>query len=99
VPRDTILIQNPIAVLTKGSAAARSFVTYLLSPAGQEIWAAQGYRPVLAGTAGASGFPTPAGLFTIDKVGGWPQATKQFFDPTSGVATLIERSLGVSTAK
>jgi sulfate/thiosulfate-binding protein len=99
VPTDTILIQNPIAVLTKGSAAARSFVTYLLSPAGQEIWAAQGYRPVLAGTPGASRFPTPAGLFTIDKVGGWPQATKQFFDPTSGVVTKIEQSLGVSTAK
>jgi sulfate/thiosulfate-binding protein len=98
VPRDTILIQNPIAVLTKGSAAARSFVSYLLSPAGQEIWARQGYRPALAGTR-ASRFPTPAGLFTIDKVGGWSQATRQFFDPTSGVVTKIEQSLGVSTAK
>ena len=44
-------------------------------------------------------FPTPAGLFTIDKLGGWSKVTKQFFDPTSGVVTKIEQSLGVSTAK
>jgi sulfate/thiosulfate-binding protein len=100
VPRDTILIQNPIAVVTKGtSTAARAFVGYLLSPAGQTIWASQGYRPVVAGTPGASGFPTPAGLFTIDSLGGWSKVTKQFFDPTSGVVTKIEQSLGVSTAK
>jgi sulfate transport system substrate-binding protein len=99
VPRDTILIQNPIAVLTRGSTAAKSFVTYLLSPAGQAIWAAKGYRPVVAGTAGASSFPTPAGLFTIDKLGGWSKVTKQFFDPTNGIVTKIEQSLGVSTAK
>ncbi len=100
IPKDTILIQNPLAVVTKGdSTAARAFVSYLLSPAGQAIWASQGYRPVVAGTQGASAFPTPAGLFTIDSLGGWTQVTKQFFDPTSGVVTKIEQSLGVSTAK
>jgi sulfate/thiosulfate-binding protein len=100
IPKDTILIQNPIAVVTKGdSTASRAFVSYLLSPAGQAIWAGQGYRPVVAGTSGASAFPTPAGLFTIDSLGGWSTVTKQFFDPTSGVVTKIEQSLGVSTAK
>jgi sulfate transport system substrate-binding protein len=100
VPKDTILIQNPIAVLSKGNTAlAQTFVSYLLSPAAQAIWASQGYRPVVAGTAGASQFPTPAGLFTIDSLGGWSKVTKQFFDPTSGVVTKIEQSLGVSTSK
>ena len=100
VPKDTILIQNPVAVVTKGNATlGHAFVDYLLSPAGQAIWASKGYRPVVPGTAGASLFPTPAGLFTIDSLGGWSKVTKQFFDPTSGVVTKIEQSLGVSTAR
>ena len=48
-PPQTILIQNPIAVPTKAAnpAAAKAFVAYLLSPAGQKVWGKQGYRPVL----------------------------------------------------
>ena len=48
-PPQTILIQNPIAVSTKAAnpAAAKAFVAYLLSPAGQKVWGQQGYRPVL----------------------------------------------------
>src|ERR1039457_1444385 len=73
IPKDTILIQNPIAVAGSGASATegQKFVEYLLSPAGQAIWAAKGYRPVIAGVAGASKFPTPPGLFMIDSLGGW----------------------------
>jgi sulfate/thiosulfate-binding protein len=101
IPKDTILIQNPVAVVGKGSgsSSATQFVEYLLSPAGQAIWAAQGYRPVIPGVAGASKFPTPAGLFTIDSLGGWKAVSKQFFEPETGIVTKIEQSLGVSTAK
>jgi sulfate/thiosulfate transport system substrate-binding protein len=100
IPKQTILIQNPVAITTKGDTpAAKAFVSYLLSPAGQAIWAANGYRPVIPGVAGASSFPTPAGLFTIDTLGGWTAVNKQFFDPTSGIVTKIEASLGVSTSK
>lgn len=98
IPKDTILIQNPVAVVG-GSAAGKKFVEYLLSPAGQAIWAAQGYRPVIGGVPGASKFPTPAGLFTIDTLGGWKNVTKQFFEPETGIVTKIEESLGVSTSK
>jgi sulfate/thiosulfate-binding protein len=100
IPKDTILIQNPIAVVGKGSAAAtaQKFVDYLTSPAGQTIWAQQGYRPVISGVSVAH-FPTPAGLFTIDTLGGWKKATKEFFEPETGIVTKIEQSLGVSTAK
>ena len=99
-PKDTILIQNPIAVVGSGANAAQAqkFVSYLLSPAGQTIWASEGYRPVIPGVA-ASRFTTPAGLFTIDSLGGWKAATKQFFEPETGIVTKIEQSLGVSTAK
>jgi sulfate transport system substrate-binding protein len=100
IPKDTILIQNPIAVVGTGASAseAQKFVGYLLSPAGQAIWASKGYRPVIAGVASGN-FPTPAGLFTIDSLGGWKTATKQFFEPETGIVTKIEQSLGVSTAK
>jgi sulfate/thiosulfate transport system substrate-binding protein len=98
IPRDTILIQNPVAVLGSGSGAAEAqkFVTYLLSPAAQEVWASKGYRPVVAGVA-AGKFPTPPGLFTISALGGWKTVNKQFFDPETGTVAQIERSLGVST--
>jgi len=100
IPKQTILIQNPIAITTKGdSPAAKAFVSYLLSPAGQTIWAANGYRPVTPGVAASSQFPTPPVLFTIDSLGGWTKVNTQFFDPTSGVVTKIEQGLGVSTSK
>jgi sulfate/thiosulfate transport system substrate-binding protein len=101
IPSDTILIQNPIAVVGKGSGAAEAqkFVNYLLSPAGQQLWASKGYRPALSNLVDPKQFPTPPGLFTIDSLGGWKAATKQFFDPSSGILTKIEQSLGVSTAK
>lgn len=98
IPKDTILIQNPVAVVGS-STAGKQFVEYLLSPAGQAIWAEKGYRPVISGVAGASKFPTPPGLFTIDSLGGWKTVSKQFFEPETGIVTKIEQSLGVSTAK
>ena len=101
IPQDTILIQNPVAVVGSGasSATAKSFLDYMLSPAGQAIWAEHGYRPVISGVPGADKFPTPPGLFTIDSLGGWKTVTKQFFEPETGIVTKIEQSLGVSTAK
>ena len=99
IPKDTILIQNPIAVVGSGASAteARKFLAYLLSPAAQAIWASSGYRPVIPTVAAQ--FPTPDGLFTIDSLGGWKKVTQQFFAPASGIVTKIEQSLGVSTAK
>jgi sulfate/thiosulfate transport system substrate-binding protein len=98
IPKDTILIQNPIAVVGS-SATGQKFVNYLLSPAGQKIWVQKGYRPVISGVPGASSFPTPPGLFTIETLGGWSKVDKEFFEPETGIVTKIEQSLGVSTAK
>jgi sulfate/thiosulfate transport system substrate-binding protein len=99
IPRDTILIESPAAVVGTGNTAATAFVSYLVSPPAQTIWAAKGYRPVIPGVTTSSKFPTPVGLFKIDAVGGWKTVTKQFFDPEQGIVTKIEQSLGVSTAK
>jgi sulfate/thiosulfate-binding protein len=100
VPPQTILIQNPLAV-TKDAGdkkAADAFVKFLYTPQAQAIFAQKGYRPVVAGTAGADKFPKPAKLFTIDKFGGWTTVSDKFFDPQKGIVAGIERQNGVSTA-
>ena len=99
-PPQTILIQNPIAVPTNAAnpTAAKAFVAYLLSPAGQKVWGQQGYRPVLPKVAAQFKFPKPANLFTIDSLGGWTKVNTVFFTPTTGVVAKIETGLGVSTA-
>ncbi len=99
VPDSNILIENPVAV-TSGSkhpAQAKAFVDFLISPAGQKIWADNGYRPVVAGVANS--FPKPSNLFTIKDLGGWTDVTTKFFDPDKGALVSIEKSLGVSVKK
>jgi sulfate/thiosulfate transport system substrate-binding protein len=101
VPDQTILIQNPIAVTkdTKDPTTAKAFISFLRSKQGQEIWQSKGYRPVDSALVDKSKFPTPSGLFTIDKLGGWTAVNDKFFDPDNGVVAKIEKSLGVSTSK
>ncbi len=98
IPSTTLLIQNPIAVVARGgtSASAQAFVNYLISPAGQLLWAKKGYRPVIGSLVDPKQFPTPPGLFTIDSLGGWPTVTKTFFATPNGVVTKIEQGQGVS---
>ncbi|HEY2599914.1 MAG TPA: sulfate ABC transporter substrate-binding protein [Thermoleophilaceae bacterium] len=98
-PKDTILIQNPIAVTKDAKPAAEKFVNWLHTDAAQKIFAAQGYRPVISSLVNKQKFPTPPGLFTIDDVGGWNEVTTKFFDPDNGIVAKIEQGLGVSTAK
>src|SRR5450755_3103937 len=102
IPKQTILIQTPIAVTAKSShaAQAKAFLAWQWSAAGQTIWAQQGYRPVLTSVAKqfASKFPTPPDLFTIDSLGGWTKVKTEFFDPASGSVTKIEQAAGVPTA-
>ena len=97
-PPQTILIQNPIAVTKTASPAAKAFLAYLLSPAGQKVWGQQGYRPVLSSVASEFNFPKPKTLFTIDSLGGWKSVNTKFFDPATGIVAKDEQSLGVSTA-
>jgi sulfate/thiosulfate transport system substrate-binding protein len=101
-PKQTLLIQTPIAVTSKSShkSQAQAFLNWQWSTAGQTIWAQQGYRPVLQSVAKqfASKFPTPPDLFTIDFLGGWTKVAKTFFDPSDGSITKIEQAAGVPTS-
>ena len=99
-PPDTIKIENPIAVTEKAAPAAKDFVSFVLSKAGQEKFADWGYRPVNEDVfkANESKFPEPAKVFTIRDLGGWKKVNDTMFDPEKGSVAKIEADAGVSTA-
>jgi sulfate transport system substrate-binding protein len=89
IPRATILIENPVAVIDKYAEKhgtrdlAEAFVAFLGSPEAQRAFAEYGYRPVHEGVAKevASRFPAVTDLFTIRDLGGWPEVQKTLFAP------------------
>lgn len=90
VPSVSILAEPPVA-LVKGNAdrkgttvVAQAYLDYLYSPVGQQIAAANYYRPnkpeLVANKADLNRFPKVK-LFTIDEVfGGWQKAQKTHFE-------------------
>jgi sulfate/thiosulfate-binding protein len=96
VPDQTILIQNPIAVTTEAKPGAKDFVAFARSDEAQKIFAAKGYRSVNEALVDKDRYPTPSGLFKIDKFGGLSPVNDKFFSP-DGVVGKIERDLGVAT--
>ena len=98
VPDQTLLIENPIAVTknSKHAAQAKAFVDYAESAAGQAVFGAAGYRPVLPAVAAKFNFPTPKTLFTIADLGGWDTVNTTFFDPDNGVVAKIFKDRGIS---
>lgn len=101
IPDDTILIQNPDAVVntSKNPQSAQAFLDYLHSVDGQKIFGEHGYRPTNPDAAAEFDFPTPSGLFTIDDLGGWSAVKKEFFDPENGKVTKIFEGQGIATSK
>jgi sulfate/thiosulfate transport system substrate-binding protein len=100
IPDETILIENPIAVVNESQnrEKAQAFVDFLYTEEAQNIFAAKGYRPVVEGLLDEEQFPTPKTLFEIDKFGGWDTVNDEFFDPEQGVVAEIFQSQGKSTA-
>ena len=100
VPDQTLLIENPIAVVNESEnrELAQSFVDFLYTPEAQRLFVESGYRPVIDGVEGADEFPTPPQLFDITKFGGWEEVNSEFFDPEAGVVARIFQSQGKSTA-
>jgi sulfate/thiosulfate transport system substrate-binding protein len=101
IPRNTILIENPVAISSKTEhiAAAKAFVTFLRRAQAQQIFGENGYRPVLKSVAAKFNYPKRPGLFTIDSkwIGGWDKVVTRFFDPKSGIVADIERKVGGGT--
>jgi len=98
IPKATIRIENPIAVL-KGSAnraKANAFLRFLRTPAAQRTFAQNGYRPVVASALKGFSFPVRPQLFSMKWLGGWAKVDKRFFDPNSGIVTRIQKETGRS---
>jgi len=98
-PDDTILIENPVAVTKDAPSEAQQFLDYLYTDPAQQEFADAGYRPVVKSVAdkNASKFPEPAGLFTIDKFGGWSKVADPFFGD-NGWVVKAEADLGNPTS-
>jgi sulfate/thiosulfate transport system substrate-binding protein len=96
IPDETILIENPIAVVSESDAPeqAKAFVDYARSEPAQKVFAEKGYRSLLPDLVDAKRYPKPASLFTIEKFGGWDAVMRDFFDRDAGTVADIERDLG-----
>jgi sulfate transport system substrate-binding protein len=100
IPSSTILIENPVAVLknSENKEKANQFLRFLRTPAAQQIFADNGYRPVVKSVLekNRKKFPVRRGEFTINQLGlgGWEKVQKRFFDPKSGIMAQIERQVG-----
>ena len=103
IPKATILIENPIAVIKSSpdKAAANAFLRFLRTPPAQQVFADNGYRPVVKSVLekNRKKFPVRPGEFTIDQLGlgGWEKVQRRFFDPKSSVMARIQRQVGGST--
>ncbi|MBW4083467.1 sulfate ABC transporter substrate-binding protein [Paenibacillus sp. S150] len=81
IPGNTILIENPAAVVDKYAdehgtdEAANALVDYLTTPEAQGVFAKYGFRPVdkQVYAENESRYPVPAGLFDINYLGGWDE--------------------------
>jgi sulfate/thiosulfate-binding protein len=100
IPRQTILIENPIAVLKESEhrAKANQFIRFLKTPPAQQVFADYGYRPVVKSVLedNRKKYPVRPGQFTISQLGlgGWDKVQTDFFDPDKGVIATIERQVG-----
>ena len=102
VPDESVLIENPAAVTTSAPTAAKDFLAFVESEAGQKIFASHGYRPVLPevqpGTVqGANDpsnpFPQVKHLVTIASLGGWSAVNAKYFGD-NGIVPKIEGTSG-----
>jgi sulfate transport system substrate-binding protein len=106
IPRQTMLIQLPIAVLQHSSNfdLANKFIRYVKSAPAQQLFVQYGFRPVdpkvAASPAAVKAFPSRPGIFKVDDkyIGGWRQADKVWFDPNNGRMAKIEQAVGGPTS-
>ncbi len=101
VPRSTILIENPVALVDKYvdrhgvRAVAEAFVDFLHGPEAQRAFAQYGLRSVDETVAleNASKRPAVQDLWKIDYLGGWKQVSQDLYGP-DGIYTQVFTGLG-----
>jgi sulfate/thiosulfate transport system substrate-binding protein len=103
VPRSTILIENPVAIIDKNvdkhgvRPVAEAFVNFLWDKEAQRGYAKYGLRPVHQDVAGEvqSQYPAVEDLWKVDFLGGWAQVTQDIYGP-QGVYTRVFEELHAS---
>jgi sulfate/thiosulfate transport system substrate-binding protein len=104
IPRQTMLIELPIAVLKSSSNIdkANQFIQYVKSDPAQSLLAQYGFRPVDPKIAKkyADKYPSRPGVFRVDDkyIGGWRNADKIWFQPNTGRMAKIEQAVGGPSA-
>jgi sulfate transport system substrate-binding protein len=104
IPRSTILIENPVAVVDVyadkhgTSEVAQAFVDFLFTREAQEIFAKFGLRSVdpEVAKAMADHYPPVEDLFTIDYFGGWAEATPAIFGDDGIYTQTVGQAQGVA---
>ncbi len=103
IPRQTMLIELPIAILKKSRnlAKAQAFVRFTKGPVAQDLFGQYGWRPIDPAVARkyAEKYPARPGIFRITDryFGGWRAADKRWFDLKSGIMVGIEKRVGGPT--
>jgi sulfate transport system substrate-binding protein len=103
VPRSTILIENPAAVVDtyvdkhKTRKQAEGFVDFLRTPEAQRGYAQYGLRPVDPAVARevASKFPPVQDLWKIDFLGGWKKVGLEIY-AAGGVWDKVQQQVAAS---
>ncbi|MBV9787039.1 MAG: sulfate ABC transporter substrate-binding protein, partial [Chloroflexi bacterium] len=98
IPRSTILIENPIAVIDTyvdkhgTRQVAEEFVKFLYTEQAQQIFAKHGLRSLdkEVAQATASQYPPVEDLWTVQEFGGWSKATPDIF----GDAGVYTKAIG-----
>ena len=104
IPRQTMLIELPIAVLKDSSNKdkANQFIRFVKGDTAQDLFAQYGFRPVNPKVAKryADKYPARPGIFRIDDkiIGGWRNADRIWFDPNKGRMVAIEHAVGGPTS-
>ncbi len=101
IPRQTLLIEAPIAVLknSENTDVANKFIRFTKTPQAQRIFAQYGFRPIVESVYKEfeKQYPRRPGVFKItDKyIGGWKAVEKKWFDPDTGIWVTIARNAGL----
>ena len=99
VPRSTVRIDNPIAVVDAYATghgtneSARALIEFLRQPQAQRVFARHGFRPVLDTVEAevAASFPRVEDLFTVQDLGGWDAVKRDVFADGAAYDRALER--------
>ena len=98
IPRSTILIENPAAILDKNvdkhgvREVAEAFINFLWTEEAQRAYAKYGLRPLDQKVAQEvkTQFPPVEDLWRIDYLGGWQRVTTEIYGPQGVYTRVIE---------